>query len=79
MKAILEFNLSEYDDDIDFQRANKASNMCNAIWIYLYQSKKQLMYELENEEANKYDAVEKCFEKFTEILNKNDVNIDQLW
>ncbi len=79
MKAILEFNLNEYDDEKDFKRANASSSLCNAIWTYLYHSKKKIKYELENEEADKYDAVEKCFEKFTEILNENDINIDQLW
>ena len=37
------------------------------------------IYELENEEADKYYAVEKCFEKFAEILNENDIDIDKLW
>jgi hypothetical protein len=54
--------------------------MANAIWTIMYNAKKSLIYELENEkDADKYDAIEKVYEKFAEILNKNDINIDKLW
>jgi hypothetical protein len=78
MKAKLIFNLNEPDDQIEYNRVNKSLDMVNALWHFLYNSKKQLLMDVENEDVDKFDAVELVYDRLFELLEEHDVNVNKL-
>ncbi len=78
MKAKLVFDLSEFEDRMDFERVNKSLDIVNALWNFLYNSKKQLLMDVENEDVDKFDAVELVYGKLFELLEEHDVNVNKL-
>jgi hypothetical protein len=80
-KAILEYNLTDSDDKIEFERATKSLDMALALWEFGYNTKKNLERELDADDDSKqkeYDLLDKVYEKFWEILNEHNINIDNL-
>jgi hypothetical protein len=78
MKAKLVFDLNEYEDRIDYERVNKSLDIVNALWSFLYNSKKQLLMDVEDESVDKFDAVELTYGRLFELLEEHDVNINKL-
>ena len=78
MKAKLVFDLNEYEDRIDYERVNKSLDMVNALWHFLYNSKKQLLMDVEDESVDKFDAVELVYGRLFELLEEHDVNVNKL-
>ena len=78
MKAKLVFDLNEFEDRIDYERVNKSLDIVNALWSFLYNSKKQLLVDVEDESVDKFDAVELVYDKLFELLEEHDVNINKL-
>lgn len=79
-KAVLKFDLTDFDDRQEFERVIKATDMASVIWEYLRNSRKEIERKFEsNEGFDSYDGIEACFEKFGEILEKNNINIDELY
>ena len=77
MKAILEFNLDNPDDEMAYQRILKAKDMAMALWEITHNTKKNLQRLLELN-ANNFDALELSFETIHEILEDNKINIEEL-
>jgi hypothetical protein len=71
MKAILKFNLSDSEDQHNFDRVNKALNMAVAIWEYDQYLRGEYKHG-ENEHAYAFRK------KFREFLTDNDLDIDRL-
>lgn len=71
MKAILKFNLSDPDDQMDFHRATHALNMAVAIHEYDQWLRGEYKHG-ENEAAYAFRK------KFREYLSDNDIDIDRL-
>ncbi len=73
MKAILEFNLP--DERMEFNRANQSLDMACALFDIL-----QLNYKLGNADLpNDFiDGLESMAEGIAEILEKHNINIDNL-
>jgi hypothetical protein len=78
MKAKLIFDLNEFEDRMDYERVNKSLDMVNALWSFLYNSKKQLLVDVENEDVDKFDAVELTYGRLFELLEEHDVNVNKL-
>jgi hypothetical protein len=78
MKAKLIFDLNEFEDRMDYERVNKSLDMVNALWNFLYNSKKQLLVDVENEDVDKFDAVELTYGRLFELLEEHDVNVNKL-
>jgi hypothetical protein len=78
MEAILKFDLNQFEDRIDYERVNKSLDIVNALWSFLYNSKKQLLVDVEDESVDKFDAVELVYDKLFELLEEHDVNINKL-
>ena len=78
MKAKLIFDLNEFEDRMDYERVNKSLDMVNALWHFLYNSKKEIMQDVENEDVDKFDAVELVYGKLFELLEEHDVNVNKL-
>jgi len=86
-KAILEFNLEDADDRMEFQRAAKSTDMALALWQILYNTRKEMCYlveqrieNLKNDEVfDAYDAIEMYREKLGEIIcEEYGIDIDAL-
>lgn len=72
MKAIIEYNLP--DDQFEFDVAVKAVKL----WLSLSDVKDELRAILKYEELkdNQYEIVERIQEKFFEILQDNEINLN---
>lgn len=81
MKAILEYNLNDFDDEIAHKRAIKSLDMALAIWEIVYNVKKRVDSRIEFDEAldmSQYDVVDLVFEHIREELTQRNINIDEL-
>ncbi len=77
MKATLEFDLNEQEDIIAHKRATKALDMALVLWDIDHYLRTQVKYnEVLTQEA--HDAFESAREKFYEILNDHNINIDEI-
>lgn len=72
MKAKLIFNLP--DDQFEFDNAVKSNKM----WHALTEIKDELrrIYKYEDLKENQFEMVERIREKFFEILQENEINLD---
>jgi len=72
MKATIEYNLP--DDQFEFDNAVKSNKM----WHALTEVKDELrrIWKYEDLKENQYEMVERIREKFFEILQENEINLD---
>lgn len=82
-KAKLEFDLTDLDDRMEFERSNKSTDMALVLWEMVYNSKKKLYYKFEDmlekgEKPNVYDGVDSFLELLIDELNERGVMIDKL-
>jgi hypothetical protein len=72
MKATIEYNLP--DDQFEFDNAVKSMKM----WYALTEIKDELrrIYKYEDLKENEFEMVERIREKFFEILQENEINLD---
>lgn len=82
-KAILEFDLTDGDDRMEHLRAIKSTSMALMIWHLVYNTKKEILRELEASDLNgsadhDYDLLDKVFEKIHELLDEHGIKIDDL-
>jgi len=71
MKAILEFNLPE--DQEDYDRVNKALDLCSVLWDFQNYLRGQVKY------SDKPDNIEQIYDKWFETLSANDINLEKLY
>jgi hypothetical protein len=77
-KAILEYDLNDYDDKLAHLRAVKSLDMGLALWDIVHNTKKGLEWAMEGKELDKYDALEMVFEKIHEILQEHNIDTEEL-
>lgn len=77
-KATLEFDLNEFDDKIAHLRAVKSTDMASFIFQLISNTKKSIMFELENKDMKDWEAVNLVFERIGDLLDEYDINIDEL-
>lgn len=72
MKATLKFNLP--DEQFEFDNAVKSNKM----WHALTEIKDELrrIWKYEDLKENEFEMVERIREKFFEILQENEINLD---
>jgi ribosome-associated translation inhibitor RaiA len=80
MEAILKFNLSDSDDAMEFKRVNKSLDLSLALWEIMYNTRKKIIVDLENEDNknDKFEAVDIVFDKLWEILNKHNIDLEEI-
>jgi len=73
MKAIIEYNLP--DDQFEFESAVKSTKM----FFALTEIKDELraIWKYEELKENQFEMVERIREKFFEILQENEINLDR--
>lgn len=81
MKAKLIFDLSDSEDAQRFERVCKANDMSTVIWNFLRSSRKTIEQKLESQEGeiDVFEAVDLCFNRFGELLEENNLDIDKIW
>lgn len=74
MKAILEFNLPEDEDD--FKRASTANQIHYAVWQLDQWLRSQIKYPPESMTQDAWHAYDDCRKKLNQLLNENNVNFE---
>ena len=74
MKAILEFNLPEEQEE--YQMFIDASKMQNVLWEMNQWLRKKTKYCADNTNEDTYEAFIECTEKLIELLADNRVDLD---
>jgi hypothetical protein len=78
-KAILEFDLTDGDDAMEFQRVTKATDMALVLWELVFNTKKQMYNQIEFDKIESpYDAIDKFYERLYEELDDHGLNMDKL-
>jgi hypothetical protein len=77
MKANLEFDLDNPDknDNMEFKMAVNASDYYWALYDFK-SSKKSLEWMLEGQDLDKYDVLDKVFEKFFEVVENHNITFE---
>lgn len=77
-KATLEFDLNDSDDQMAHLRAVKSLDMALALWEIVYNTKKKIESEIEENKLDGYDTLDKVYEKIWESLDDHGIKIDEL-
>lgn len=76
-KAKIIYDLTDLDDRLEFERANKSLDLCAAIWDIL-NLRKKTEYEFEatdNSNNDVFDGIEAMSEGISRILEQHNINI----
>ena len=78
MKAILKFNLSDADDQIDYKNAVEGTNMYNALFEITHHVKKNVTWwiDQQNNCVDGYEVLDKVMEKIQSILDDRYIIIE---
>lgn len=71
MKAILEFNLP--DDQEDYELCNKAQDMSYALHELQQHLRNKVKYE--TDDPDKWEAYDEIYQEFYNIMNKNNIQL----
>lgn len=77
-KAILEFNLSDYDDASAYTRAVNADKMASALFEIHYNMLKKVRFIIESKDVDSHSVLDLVGEEMTTILNDCYLNIDEI-
>jgi hypothetical protein len=77
-KAILEYDLNDPDDSMAHYRATKSLDMALVLWEMAYNVKKRIQSQVETENLDSYDAIDKVFEKFWDEMRERGIDLDNL-
>lgn len=82
-KAILEFDLNDYDDKMAHKRAVKSTDLALALWEIEMNLRKRLERELEakefkNEDVEVYDVIDMCMENIINTIRDHNIDIEDL-
>jgi hypothetical protein len=78
MKAILEFELNDHDDEMAHRRCVKALDMAIVLWDITYNVRKECERESDARDMTAYEMLELVFEKYNQLLDDNNIHPDAL-
>lgn len=76
--GVIYFNLNDLDDDMEFKRMCKSKDMALFIWDIFHNTRKGLIYELENKNLDNEEVIDFVFEKLYELKDTYKIDIDDL-
>jgi len=79
MKALLKFDLSDPDDRAEYKLINSADGITSVLWTFLYNSRKGLERQVEEENLGGLDSVELLYKTLFDLLEDESINIGELW
>jgi hypothetical protein len=77
MKAVLEFDLDNRDDDLAHKRCVKALDMALLLFDFI-NAKKQIEYQLDEKAIDRYKTLDLVYKKFFDLCEEYVINIDSL-
>jgi hypothetical protein len=77
-KAILEYDLKDPDDLMEFTRANKSLDISLCLWEIMYNTKKKFSSKIEEDKIDANELLDCVYDKFWEILNERNISLDEL-
>lgn len=77
-KAILEFNLDEFEDVSAHMRCVKARDMALALWDLDQHLRAQTKYAPDSMSGEVYDALQQTRDQLHEIMNSYNIDLDEL-
>lgn len=77
MKAILEFNMDEFEDVVAHKRAIKSLDVLLVLYDFDQHLRSELKYN-ENLSEQEYEKLDKLRDKLYEIMNERSVSLDEL-
>lgn len=78
MKAILEFDLDNPDDQSAHMRAVKALDLAICLWDIDQYLRAQTKYAPDSMPQEAYDALSEARERFYQILNERGIDMDEI-
>ena len=80
MKGILEYDLSNKDEEMAMKRAIKSTDMACVLFEISMNLRRQCEWELESLEADsdKWDGMDVVFRKLNELYEQHNININEL-
>lgn len=78
MKAILEFNLDEQDDEMAHKRAVKSLDMALTLWDIDGYLRGQIKHAPDSMSPEVYDTLQDVRDKLYEIMSKHSIDLDEL-
>jgi len=76
MKAILEFNLPE--DDQEFELATKGLGFWNVLWELDQSLRSKTKYAPDDLPQDKYDAYQEIRDELRELMSENNISLDMV-
>ena len=76
MKAILEFNLP--DDQQEYDLANSGLSFWNVLWELDQELRTKTKYASDDLSKDKYDAYQEIRDLLHELMSENNVNLDMV-
>ena len=80
-QAILKYDLSDSDDKMEFERANKSLEMALVLWELIYNYRKKYIRQLEADgkaTERDFDLIDIIFNDVIELITEHGINIDSL-
>ena len=77
MKATIEFNLPEEDND--FRRYAAADDMASVLWDIDQWLRGKIKYPPEDIKDGAYEAYDETREELSRLMGEHDVNLDRIW
>lgn len=78
MKAILEFNLDEQDDEMAHKRAVKSLDMAITLWDIDGYLRGQIKHAPDSMSPEVYGTLQDVRDKLYEIMSKHSIDLDEL-
>ena len=75
MKAVIEFDLNDPDDDMALKRCHKSLSMAMVLFEFYYNGRKEIEYDMDIKESI---AVDKVYKRFHDLLDEHSILIDEL-
>ena len=79
--ALIKYDLTDSDDRMEFDRANKATDMALVLWELKWNYKKKFYRQLEadiNTTEHHYELVDSIFESIFDLMDERGIVIDDL-
>jgi hypothetical protein len=78
MKAILEFDLNDPQEQESHLRCVQSTNLALSLWSIIHKKKKYLLRSEFEKEETKEELIESMYEDFWDTLNEYGINLDRL-
>jgi hypothetical protein len=76
--ATLTFDLTDFDDRLEFNRITKARDMASLLWEIEMNGYRKFTKYNDRQEGAYQEGIEEVFEYFRALLSHHEINIEQL-